>query len=150
MKMLFENHSFSTARCMEFVDVTDDLADLVQRSEIRNGMALVYSPHTTCAIVINERESGFIQDFEELVEGLIPKDHTYRHDDLALRTENLEDDDHDVPNGHAHCRQGLLASSSQAIPVIDGSLQLGRWQRVFFVELDRARDRRVLVQVLGE
>ena len=64
--------------------------------------------------------------------------------------ENLEDDDHDVPNGHAHCAQGLLASASQAIPIVDGALQLGRWQRVFFLELDRARDRRVLIQVLGE
>ena len=100
--------------------------------------------------MINERESGFIQDFEDLVEGLIPKRGAYRHDDLALRTENLEDDDHDVPNGHAHCRQGLLASASQAIPIVDGALQLGRWQRVFFVELDRARERRVLMQVLGE
>jgi secondary thiamine-phosphate synthase enzyme len=150
MKMLFENHSFSTTRCMEFVDVTGDLLEMVERSGVRNGMALVYSPHTTCSIVINERESGFIRDFEELVEGLVPKDGAYRHDDLALRTENLEDDDHDVPNGHAHCRQGLLASASQAIPIVDGALQLGRWQRVFFVELDRARERRVLMQVLGE
>ena len=150
MRMLFENHNFSTTRCMEFVDVTGDLLDLVDRSEVRNGMALVYSPHTTCSIVINERESGFIRDFEELVEGLIPKDGAYRHDDLALRTENLEDDDHEVPNGHAHLKQGLVASASQAIPIVQGELQLGRWQRVFFLELDRARDRRVLVQVMGD
>ena len=150
MKMLFENHSFSTTRCMEFVDVTGDLLEMVGRSGVRNGMALVYSPHTTCSIVINERESGFIRDFEDLVEGLVPRDGEYRHDDLALRTENLEDDDHDVPNGHAHCRQGLIASASQAVPIVDGRLQLGRWQRVFFVELDRARARRVLMQVMGE
>jgi secondary thiamine-phosphate synthase enzyme len=150
MKMVFENHNFTTSRCMEFVDVTDDLLDLVGRSEISNGMALVYSPHTTCSVLINERESGFIRDFEDLVERMVPKEADYRHDDLALRTENLEDDDHDVPNGHAHCRQGLLASSSQAIPIVDGALQLGRWQRVFLLELDRARDRRVLMQVIGE
>jgi secondary thiamine-phosphate synthase enzyme len=150
MKMLFENHSFTTSRCMEFVDVTDDLVQMVERSGISNGMALVYSPHTTCSIVINERESGFIKDFEEMVEGLVPKSAAYRHDDMALRTENLEDDDHDVPNGHAHCRQGLIASASQAIPIVEGTLQLGRWQRVFFLELDRARDRRVLMQVMGQ
>jgi secondary thiamine-phosphate synthase enzyme len=150
MKMLFENHSFTTSRCMEFVDVTDDLLEMVERSGVSDGMALVYSPHTTCSIVINERESGFIKDFEDVVEGLVPKDAPYRHDDMALRTENLEDDDHDVPNGHAHCRQGLIASASQAIPIVDGALQLGRWQRVFFLELDRARDRRVLMQVMGQ
>jgi secondary thiamine-phosphate synthase enzyme len=150
MKMLFENHSFATTRCMEFRDVTDDVVQTVQKSGISNGMALVYSPHTTCAIVINERESGFVRDFEELVQGLVPEDRTYLHDDMTIRTENLEDDDHDVPNGHAHCKQGLIASASQTIPIVDGQLQLGRWQRVFFLELDRARDRRVLIQVLGE
>ena len=56
MRMLFENHNFSTTKCMEFVDVTDDLKDLVDRSQVRDGVALVYSPHTTCSIVINERE----------------------------------------------------------------------------------------------
>jgi secondary thiamine-phosphate synthase enzyme len=150
MKMLFENHSFATTRCMEFRDVTDDVVQTVEKSGVKNGMALVYSPHTTCAIVINERESGFIRDFEALVQGLVPEDGTYLHDDMTLRTENLEDDDHDVPNGHAHCRQGLIASASQTIPIVEGELQLGRWQRVFFLELDRARDRRVLIQVLGE
>ena len=150
MKMTFENHSFATTRCMEFRDVTDDVVDTVERSGVENGMALVYSPHTTCAIVINESESGFIRDFEELVQGLVPEDRSYFHDDMGLRTENLDDDDHDVPNGHAHCKQGLIASASQTIPVVNGQLQLGRWQRVFFLELDRARDRRVLIQVLGE
>ena|SRR2546427_2124096 len=150
MKMLFENHSFATTRCMEFRDVTDDVLGTLGRSGVTNGMALVYSPHTTCAIVINERESGFIRDFEQLVQSLVPEDKAYVHDDMALRTENLEDDDHDVPNGHAHCKQGLIASASQAIPIVDGRLQLGRWQRVFLLELDRARDRRVLIQVLGE
>ena len=150
MRMLFENHSFATTRCMEFRDVTDDVVQTVQKSGISNGMALVYSPHTTCAIVINERESGFVRDFEDLVQGLVPEDRTYLHDDMTIRTENLEDDDHDVPNGHAHCKQGLIASASQTIPIVDGQLQLGRWQRVFFLELDRARDRRVLIQVLGE
>ncbi len=150
MKMLFENHTFTTSRCMEFVDVTDDVVSTLDRSGIANGMALVYSPHTTCSIVINERETGFIRDFGDLVQSLVPENQPYRHDDMTLRTENLEDDDHDVPNGHAHCKQGLIASASQAIPIVDGTLQLGRWQRVFLLELDRARERRVLIQVLGE
>ena len=148
--MLFENHTFTTSRCVEFVDVTDDVVSTIDRSGIANGMALVYSPHTTCSIVINERETGFIRDFGDLVQSLVPESQPYRHDDMTLRTENLEDDDHDVPNGHAHCKQGLIASASQAIPIVDGKLQLGRWQRVFFLELDRARERRVLIQVLGE
>lgn len=150
MKMLFENHSFATTRCLEFRDLTEDVRGTVERSEVTNGMALVYSPHTTCAIVVNERESGFVADFEELVSGIVPQGRAYRHDDMTIRTENLEDDDHSVPNGHGHLRQTIIGSASETIPIVDGSLQLGRWQRVFLVELDRPRDRRVLIQVLGE
>jgi len=113
-------------------------------------MALVYSPHTTCAVLINERERGFIEDFREFLEELVPADRPYRHDDLSVRTENLDEDPHDVPNGWAHVRHSLLGSASQAIPVAEGRLLLGRWQRIFLVELDRGRERRVMIQVLGE
>jgi secondary thiamine-phosphate synthase enzyme len=150
VRFFFENHNFSTAECGQFVDMTDDLRDLVGRSEVRDGMALVYSPHTTCAILINEREAGFVGDFNSLMESLVPVDGPYRHDDLEARTENLDDDPHEIPNGHAHCRHALIGSASQAIPIVDGELMLGRWQRVFFLELDRPRDRRVLMQVMGE
>jgi secondary thiamine-phosphate synthase enzyme len=151
VKHLFENHDLDTAECGQLIDLTDDVVGAVERSAVRNGMALVYSPHTTCAIVINERESGFFEDFNDLLDQLVPKEGPYyRHDDLAIRTEGLEDDPHDVPNGHSHCRAALLASSSQAIPIVDGSLLLGHYQKIFFCELDRARSRKVLIQVLGD
>lgn len=150
MRVRLENHSFRTAGPGQFVDVTDDVRAAVERSEIRDGMAVVYSPHTTCGVLVNERESGFIRDFEELLESLVPQHGRYRHDDLEARTENLTDDPHEVPNGHAHCRQALLGSASQTIPVMGGELLLGRWQRIFFVELDRSRDRRVFIEVVGE
>jgi secondary thiamine-phosphate synthase enzyme len=150
MKMVFENHTFATTRCAEFVDLTDDVSQTVEKSQVRNGMALVYSPHTTCAVIINEREEGFIRDFGDLLHGLVPADRDYRHDDMAVRTENLTAEDHEFPNGHAHCKHALIGSASQAIPIIDGRLQLGQWQRVFLIELDRARDRKVFIQVLGE
>lgn len=151
MKFLFENHDFTTTGCGHFLDVTDDLLDVVRRSEVRNGMALVYSPHTTCSVVINERESGFIKDFCSFMDELVPhaSKRYYVHDDNNLRTENLEDP-HEIPNGHAHVRGTLLGSNSQAIPIVDGQLLLGRWQRVFFLELDRARERKILMQVMGE
>jgi secondary thiamine-phosphate synthase enzyme len=150
MVFVLENHSFRTTGCGQFLDVTDDVVEVVGRSEVRSGMALVYSPHTTCSVLINERESGFLEDFTRVMDALVPLDGSYKHDDLEARTENLADDPHDIPNGWAHCRQSLLGNASQAIPIVDGRLLLGRWQRVFFVELDRARDRRVLIQVMGE
>jgi secondary thiamine-phosphate synthase enzyme len=148
MRMLFENHSFVTRECGQFVDLTDEVLDLVERSEVVDGMVLVYSPHTTCCVLINEHEDGFLRDFQELLEGLVPGSIYYRHDDMEIRTQNI--DPEDEPNGHSHCRGSLLASSSQAIPIVGRKLMLGRWQRIFFLELDRARPRKVFLQVMGE
>lgn len=145
-----ENHTVRTVARGEFVDITEDVDRVVARSGVSDGMVVVYSPHTTCAVLINELERGFIEDFRDLLEDLVPVDRAYRHDDLSVRTQNLDGDPHDVPNGWAHVRQSLLATASQTIPVAAGRLLLGRWQRIFLVELDRARERRVLIQVVGQ
>ena len=151
MKHRFENHDLVTERASQLIDVTEDVRAAVERSEVQNGMVLVYSPHTTCAVVINELENGFLEDFAEFLAELAPAEgHYYRHDDLTVRTQGIEDDTEEFPNGHSHVRAGLLSSSSQSIPIVDGSLLLGTWQRVFFCELDRSRPRKVFIQVIGE
>jgi secondary thiamine-phosphate synthase enzyme len=151
MKHVFENHDLATTERGQFIDLTDDLRNAVARSEVVNGTALIYSPHTTCAVMINEPESGFFEDFRRLLDTLVPSaGRYYQHDDSELRTEGIEDDTFEFPNGHSHCRAALLGSSSQAIPIVDGELLLGRWQKVFFCELDRARARKVYIQVTGE
>ena len=151
MTVHLQHHRYTTAGCGDLIDVSGPVRETVAASGIRNGVAVVYSPHTTCAILINEQEPGFRKDFCGLLDRLVPQAGPYVHDDLSLRSaENLAEDPHDQPNGHAHCRGALLASTSQAIPVVDGQLQLGRWQSVFLVELDRARQRRILLQVVGE
>lgn len=147
---VFENHDLVTERASQLIDLTDDVLDVVERSAVTNGTALVYSPHTTCAVVINERESGFLDDFADFLDELAPAEgRYYRHDDLAIRREGLDDDDLH-PNGWSHLRSGMLASASQSIPIVDGQLMLGRWQRIFFCELDRSRPRKVFIQVVGE
>ncbi len=151
VKHHFENHDLVTERGSQLIDFTDEVHAAVDRADVANGMALIYSPHTTCAVVINEQESGFIEDFNELLAELAPEDgRYYRHDDLDIRTQGLAEDTADFPNGHSHIRTGLLSSSSQTIPIVDGSLMLGTWQRVFFCELDRSRPRKVFIQVIGE
>jgi secondary thiamine-phosphate synthase enzyme len=151
MRHLFENHDLDTVACGQFVDMTDDLLDIVERSGVSNGMALVYSPHTTCAVMINEHETGFMEDFSDFFGELVPASgRYYRHDDLEIRTEGIEHDTAEHPNGHSHVQAGLLSSASQTIPIVDGRLMLGRWQRIFFCELDRARPRKVFIQVIGE
>ena len=150
VKHHFENHDLVTERGAQLIDVTGEVHAAVDRADVTNGMALIYSPHTTCAVVINEQETGFIEDFNELLCELAPEDgRYYRHDDLDIRTEGLDDDDLH-PNGWSHMRAGILSSSSQAIPIVDGNLMLGRWQRVFFCELDRSRPRKIFIQVIGE
>jgi secondary thiamine-phosphate synthase enzyme len=151
VKHRFENHNLTTERGSQFVDLTDDVFAAVERAEVDNGMVLVYSPHTTCAILINELESGFIDDFAELLAELAPAaGRYYRHDDLDIRTQGIEEDTADFPNGHSHLHAGLLSSASQTIPIVGGKLMLGTWQRVFFCELDRSRSRKVFIQVIGE
>ena len=80
------------------------------------------------------------------IRSVAPRNGNYRHNDFSVRTVNMTEDE--CPNGHAHC-QHLLLSTSESVPIIGGEPQLGQYQRIFFVELDRPRSREVLVQVLG-
>jgi secondary thiamine-phosphate synthase enzyme len=130
-------------------DITDDVQRAVEESGVRDGICCVYSPHTTCCVRVNELESGFVADFTEMLRRLVPHDVYYAHDDWDRRTENICPEDMDVGNGHSHCMALLLGTAGESIPVRDGELLLGTWQRVLFLELDRERDRRWIVQVVG-
>jgi secondary thiamine-phosphate synthase enzyme len=130
-------------------DITDDVAEAVRESGIRDGIVCVYSPHTTCCIRVNEFEGGALEDFAKLLRRLVPSETYYAHDDWDRRTENICEEDMELGNGHAHCMSMLLGGAGESIPVRDGELCLGTWQRVLFFELDRERDRRWLVQVVG-
>jgi secondary thiamine-phosphate synthase enzyme len=136
--------SFTTAGEGDFIDITNDVERLVQRSGIRNGLAHICSFHTTAAIRVNENEPLLLGDFRRLLTRVVPAG-DYEHDDLQRRTGVPPDE---PVNGHAHCRH-LLLSSSESLPVANGRLRLGRWQRIFLIELDSARPRQVTVQVLG-
>ena len=98
---------------------------------------------------MNEFEGGALEDFAKLLRRLVPSEGYYAHDDWDRRTENICEEDMELGNGHAHCMSMLLGGAGESIPVRDGELCLGTWQRVLFFELDRERDRRWLVQVVG-
>ena len=138
-----------TAGGLTVTDITDEVQDAVRESGVRDGICCVYSPHTTCSVRVNECERGFLEDIAELLNRHVPAEHYYAHDDWDRRTENLHPDDMEVGNGHSHCMAMLLGPAGESIPVRDGELCLGRWQRVLFLELDRERDRRWIVQVVG-
>jgi secondary thiamine-phosphate synthase enzyme len=149
VKVFQRERQLRTSGGLAVRDVTDEVNEAVQESGITNGIACVYSPHTTCCVRVNEFETGFLEDFAELLKRLVPTERYYAHDDWDKRTENICEEDMLAGNGHAHCMSMLLGSAGESIPVVDGYLQLGTWQRVLFLELDRERDRRWIVQVVG-
>jgi thiamine phosphate synthase YjbQ (UPF0047 family) len=89
------------------------------------------------------------EDFTALLRRLIPHETYYAHDDWDRRTENICPEDMEQPNGHSHCMSMLLGSAGESIPVADGELCMGTWQRVLFIELDRSRPRRWVCKVVG-
>jgi secondary thiamine-phosphate synthase enzyme len=149
MKSFARETTLRTSGGLEITDITDEVAEAIRESGIRDGICCVYSPHTTCSVRVNEFESGFLEDFAALLRRLVPSEHYYAHDDWGKRTENICEEDMEIGNGHAHCMSMLLGPAGESIPVRDGELCLGTWQRVLFLELDRERERRWLVQVVG-
>jgi secondary thiamine-phosphate synthase enzyme len=135
-----------SVKAPEFIDITDRVRECVSDAMVRQGFVVVFSRHTTAAIKINENEPLLLQDMEKFLEGVAPRNGNYRHNDFTVRTVNMTEDE--CPNGHAHCQQ-LLLGSSETIPIVDGMMHFGRWQSIFMIELDHARPREVMVQVLG-
>lgn len=122
------------------VDLTDAVEEAVARSKVRDGIACIFTPSSTSAIIANEYEPGLMgEDIPGALQRLFPRDIPYGHEKRW----------HDG-NGHSHVRATFLGPSL-AVPVRDGRLALGTWQQVTFVELDnKPRDRRVIVQLVGE
>ena len=147
MNALIQSIKLETTKSPEFIDITKYVDQFVQESRVSNGVAVVFSTHTTAAIKVNENEPLLLQDMEHFLERIAsPNDH-YMHNDFTVRTVHMTEDE--CPNGHSHC-QHLLLNTSETIPIIDGQIRLGRWQNIFLVELDRPRPREIIVQVLGE
>ncbi len=138
--------NLESRKAPEFIDITDHIHDCVKQSRVRNGCVVIFSRHTTAAIKINENEPLLLKDMEEFLERIAAKEDYYLHNDFTIRTVNMTENE--CPNGHAHC-QHLIMGTSETVPIIDGALPLGQWQRIFLVELDRPRTREVLVQIMG-
>jgi secondary thiamine-phosphate synthase enzyme len=136
----------TTSRAPQFIDVTDDTSDILDRSGITNGIVVIFSQHTTAAIKINESEPELLKDMALFLSEIAPIEREYHHNNFDVRTVNMEPDE--CPNAHSHC-QHLLLSASESVPVVAGRMVLGRWQRVFLVELDRPKARQITVQVIG-
>lgn len=135
-----------TMECLQFIDLTREVQTIVEASGICNGLVTIQSLHTTTGVLINENEPLLLQDMKQALERVAPRSRKYRHDDFSIRTVNMTEEEE--PNGHAHCK-ALFVPTSVVLNVLDGKAVLGRWQRLFLVELDRPRKRTVSVLVFG-
>jgi secondary thiamine-phosphate synthase enzyme len=130
------------------LDITERIAVVVREARVVDGFVQVFVRHTTAAVRIQEDEPLLLDDLRRFLAALAPADAGYGHNDFRVRTQHMDPDER--PNGHSHCLQ-LLLGSSESVPISDGELLLGAWQRVFLVELDGPRPRReVLLQVVGQ
>lgn len=137
--------SINTTEAPQFLDLTSAVEDFVQRSQIHLGTINVQVRHTTIALLINENERLLLQDFERQLESTASAQGLYQHDQLSLRTGiTLQE----RQNGHAHCK-AMSLRSSETINIVHCRLDLGRWQRLFVVELDTASARTLSMVAMG-
>ncbi|RLI89723.1 MAG: YjbQ family protein [Candidatus Altiarchaeales archaeon] len=123
-----------TNRRTELIDITDMINSIIAKSEAGDGIALIFTKHTTVALIVNENEAGLISDIEASLKRLIPKQ-DYKHD----RIDN---------NADSHLRS-ILLQSSIVLPIKGSHLDLGTWQRVILIELDGPRNRTVTIKLLS-
>jgi len=147
MKIKNKTIEFQTKGEFDFIDLTDKVKAFVKESQIKNGFINIQTLHTTAAIIVNENEPLLLKDFKRHLENLSPKSLKYNHDDFSIRTVNVCSDE--CINGHSHCK-AILLPANIILNLIDNELQLGQWQSILLVELDRARKRKIQIQILGE
>ncbi len=128
---------FNTRQRREMVRITDEVAEIVRKSGVRDGMALVSAMHITAGVYVNDWEAGLIEDFGAWLEKLAPSGRDYRHHQTG------ED------NADAHLKRTIMGHQV-ILPVTDGKLDLGPWEQVFYAEFDGQRRKRVIVKVMGE
>lgn len=137
MKVKFLEVLIHTGKRKELRDITGEAAKAVSESAVANGICVIYTTHTTSAIVVNENEGGLAQDILKKVVEDYPSNRGWQHDRI--------DDNADAHLG------GAFIGPSVTIPIKDGSLILGTWQSIFFLELDGPRSsRKVVIEIMGE
>lgn len=137
MKTTTEYLWFNTKTNREYINVTREVEEIVQKSGVQEGMVLVSAMHITAGVYVNDAEQGLIEDIDEWLERLAPFQRNYRHH----RTGET--------NGDAHLKS-LLIHHEVIVPITKGKLDLGPWQQIYYAEFDGQRRKRVVVKVMGE
>ncbi len=136
-----ESLELQTTDRVELIDLTDRIRDLLRRAPVREGLASLWSLHTTCALFINEVQSALHADIRSFLEQVVARDGDWMHNDPAHS-------DCDRMNADAHLR-AMLLGHSVTLQITGGDIVLGTWQRVLAAEMDGPRTRTVRVQLMG-
>jgi secondary thiamine-phosphate synthase enzyme len=128
---------FNTKKRKEIIHITNDVEQAVKESGIKEGFVLVSAMHITAGVIVNDNESGLHEDIFEWLEKLAPYGPPYKH--------HMTGED----NGDAHLKS-ILVHHEVILPITEGKLDLGPWQRVFYLEFDGRRNKRLIIKVLGE
>jgi secondary thiamine-phosphate synthase enzyme len=139
MKSLTEHLWFETPHRRDYLNITDQIGELVRRSGVQEGLCLVNAMHITASVYINDAEDGLLQDYDDWLERLAPHAPTsqYRH--------NRTGED----NADAHLKRQVMGRDV-VVAVTRGKLDLGPWEQIFYGEFDGRRRKRVLVKIIGE
>ena len=137
MKVATEYLWFETKKHREYINITERVREIVEKSGVAEGMVLVSAMHITAGVYVNDAENGLIQDIDEWLERLAPFRTEYRHH----RTGET--------NGDSHLKS-LIVHHEVIVPITEGKMDFGPWQQIYYAEFDGQRRKRVIVKVMGE
>ncbi len=146
MEFYTEILKLKTQQELEFVNITDDVKEIIKKFRIKKGVINLFSKHTTLAIKINECEELLLKDLNWLMKRIAPERKKYFHDNIQLR-KNCPPEEPKNAKGHL---RNILLETSQTIPILENKMQLGNYQQIFAIETSGPREREILIQILGE
>jgi secondary thiamine-phosphate synthase enzyme len=138
VKTLREYLWFETKNRMEFINITEQVQEIINRSGIKEGICLVNAMHITASVFINDDERGLHGDFMKWLEKIAP------HEPVSQYAHNTFED-----NADAHLKRQIMGREV-VVAVTEGKLDFGPWEQIFYGEFDGRRKKRVLVKVIGE
>ncbi len=138
-----EEFSLNTTKKIQLIDITSRIRKIIKNKGFKIGILHIHTEHTTSSIAINENEKGLLKDLEIFLRDLVKEDKYYYHDDFKLRKGIPKNE---PKNATSHIKAFLLGSE-EIVSIVNGDINLGKWQSVFFIELDGPRKNR-MVQII--
>ena len=139
MKSLTEHLWFDIPNRRDYINITSKVEELVEKSNVGEGLCLVNAMHITASVYINDAESGLIQDYDDWLEKLAP------HEPISQYRHNRTGED----NGDAHLKRQIMGREV-VVAITNGRLDFGPWEQIYYAEFDGRRKKRALVKIIGE